>query len=279
MMKIRGLAFALGCTFAGASQASTLLYGLERDGSFNRLMTINTSTGAATPLFSFSVASNVRTINLAYNPNTNKFLTVGSIDQFSSQLIEIDPVAQTASVVTHQVPGSFLEGVEYSPTLGGIVLSYGVSNNFTSGRLALLNDNYQLLQNQPTTGMADMDTLFLDPNGALNSMDSNNPTGGFQRNRLNTPFGVLNRVGVGVNMYIATDVDAVWKADEGKMFLNRGSTLSLINPASTALTTVGSYGTSPNVMVGLAVAPVPEPATLAALGLGVAALLRRRKSA
>lgn len=61
----------------------------------------------------------------------------------------------------------------------------------------------------------------------------------------------------------------------GFYYLNSGNS----NPLSEFIVVASTPGreTSDNEMYGLTVEPVPEPATLAALGIGAAAFIRRRK--
>lgn len=163
------------------------MFGISSVGTTDTFCQINTTTGAATSLFSFSNSGGSETYGLAYNPTNNKFLTVHIVSLNQTELIEIDPVALTANVVSTGIPTSFFEGVEYSSTLGGWVISYG-SNSF-SGSLVLLDNNYNVISTNTNPGFADADTLFADGTGALNVMDGNNPVGGFQRNVINNPLG------------------------------------------------------------------------------------------
>jgi len=266
-----------------ASMSQAQLFGVSSTGSTNDFCQINTSTGAATSLFSFGIPGLTNVLALTYIPTTDKFITTGQIDAFHSVLIEIDANAQTATVVSHGIPSNYFEGIEYSAAEGGLAVSYG-PGGFYSGNLALLNDTtYSLIANNASTTLPDGDTLFVDATGSLNVMDTNNPgLNGFMRNRFTNPFGASTIAGVGANMYNAVDADFAYKTDEGRLFVTEQTTLGFVNdPTSTVITTVGGYGANSNGtafrMLGLAAKPVPEPATLAGIGLGILGSLRRRK--
>lgn len=262
--------------------ANAQLYGVGQTSAGYDFYSINTSNGAATSLFSFAVAGSNNVLGLTYIPSTNKFVTTAQFGAFSSKLVEIDLGAQTATVVSHGIPNNssgtpYFEGLEYMSSLGGLVISHG-QGGFYTGQLALLNPSgYGLLSNTSQI-LADGDVVFMDGTGALNVMDSNNPTGGFMRNTVTNPFGTPVISGYGSNMFAALDSDLAWKSDEGRLFLTQGSFLSEVNAASTVITPIGSYGNA-GVHVGITgiAAVVPEPGTIFAVGAGTAALLRRRR--
>lgn len=251
------------------------LYGIGRGISTDTFYHINTATGAATPLFSFSNVGTTGTFHLAYNPVTNRFVTVQHNGTTSSSLIEIDAFSSTAAAVVHGIPTTAFEGIEYSASLGGLVVSYGPSTNAT-GRLALLNGSYNLINNNANTGLPDGDTLFLDGTGALNVLDPNNPYNAWQRNLINNPFGATTITVAGFsNPFAVTDVDAAWKADEGNLFLTQTTSLArIVGPNN--IFTVGPYGGGITI-TGIAVGPpIPAPASLGLLAVAGAMALRRR---
>ena len=268
-----------------ASAANAQLYGVGRSAGGYDFYQVNTTTGAATSLFTFSVPNAGSLVGLTYVPSSNKFLTSAQYSAFSSGLVEIDATAMTATVVSHGIPNGssstpYFEGLEYMASMGGVVVSYG-PGGFFSGNLALLNTSgYGLLNNNAATGIPDGDVIFMDGTGALNVMDTNNPYSGNMRNRITSPFSGIGITPWGSNMFSATDSDFAWKQDEGRLFLTQGGNLATVNAASTTITFVGSYGVAtsgaPINITGLATKPVPEPATLAALGIGATALMRRR---
>lgn len=256
------------------------LYGIGRGISTDTFYQINTSTGAATPLFSFSNVGTTGTFHLAYNPVTNRYVTVQMNGTTASTLIEIDATTSTAAAVVHGIPTTAFEGVEYSAPLGGFVVSYGTTTNAT-GRLALLNNGYGLINMNANTGLPDGDTLFLDSTGGLNVLDSNNPYNLWQRNLITNPFGVTTITPNGLqNSFLATDTDAAWKADEGNLFLTRTTSLArIVGPNN--LFNVGPYGGGVNI-TGIAVGPrIPEPASISlvvAAAVGATALRPKRRS-
>lgn len=267
-----------------AAGANAQLYGVgpsnNGTGSYD-FSVINTTTGAATTLFSFFVPNTTGCNFLTYVPQTNKFLSVGVMGAFNSALVEIDPVAQTATTVVNGIPNAYFEGLEYMPSLGGVVVSHGGGGFFT-GSIALLNPvTYGLVSTGAIPGAGDSDIIFMDGTGALNYLDANNPnSNGFQRNVINNPFGAMSVTGVANNTFnfAGGEPDLAWKADEGRLFLSQLTQLSTVG-ALNGITTVGPYGVNsagaPIQITGLAA--VPEPGTMAALGLGALALLRRRR--
>jgi hypothetical protein len=188
-------------------------------------------------------------------------------------------VSFLAAAVVHGIPTTAFEGIEYSAPLGGYVVSYGATTNAT-GRLALLDNGYNLINNNANTGLPDGDTLFLDGSAGLNVLDSNNPYNGFQRNLITNPFGSISiTVNGAQNPFVATDTDCAWKADEASLFLTRTSSLArIVGPNN--IFNVGAYGIGVSI-TGLAVGPpIPEPAAIGVLGIGAAlALARRRRRA
>ncbi len=270
---------------ATAALSQAQLYGVGGTNGNYHFYSINTSNGAATNIFNFSVPNTTNVVALTYIPTTNRFVTTAQVSAFSSKLVELDLGAQTGTVVSTGIPNNssgtpYFEGLEYMASLGGLVVSHGIGGFYT-GQLGLLNPvGYGLLN---TTGMilADADTVFMDGSGDLNVLDTNNPTGGFMRNKIFSPFGLNTTVGYGSNMFSATDSDLAWKGDEGRLFLTQGTSLSTVNSLSTSITSVGSYGIvnsdgSLGTITGLAA--VPEPGSLLATMLGAALLIRRRRS-
>lgn len=276
------LCFALLLT-AGFSNAQLYGVGSSASGSGFDFYQINTGTGQATALFNFNVVGATNVVGLTYIPTTNKFVTTAQITAFSSKLVELDLGAQTGTVVSHGIPTNssgnpYFEGLEYSSSLGGLVVSYG-QGGFFSGQLALLNPLGYGLLNSTSQIVADGDTLFIDGSGDLNFLDTNNPTGGFMRNKVFSPFGANTISGFGANMFGVGDADLAWKADEGKLFLDNGNQLATVNASSTTINVIGAFGLPGTsiTITGIAAKPVPEPATLAAIGVGLAGMLRRRR--
>lgn len=268
-----------------AFAAADDLYGVSHGTSQDTFYKINTSTGAATAIFSFNSNNSINTSGLTYNTSTNKFVTVQTMSAFQSQLVEIDATALTATVIgTGGIPATFFEGVEYSSSHGGLVVSYG-AGGFFSGKLALLNNSYGLIGNNAATGMTDGDNLFLDGTGTLNLVDDNF-NAGWQRNELHNPFGSYTSNNFGANIYSFAganiDYDHAWKADENKLFLTRLNSLAWVNSTGTAITGIGPYGinsdgTAIQIRGIAAVHAVPEPTSMLALGAGLVVLLRLRK--
>lgn len=263
------------------------LYGVSHgSNNIDTFYKINTTTGAATAQFTFSGNNSINTSGLTYNPVTQRFLTVQTLSAFSSQLVEINPFSNTATVVSTGIPSAFFEGIEWSGGHGGLVVSHG-PGGFFSGSLALLNNSYGLISNNNATGMGDGDNLFLDGSGDLNLVDDNFNAGA-HRNKLFNPFGVYSSATYGSNIYsfagFDVDYDHAWKVDENRLFLTRLNSLAWVNAAGTAITSIGGYGASTDGTLiqirGITAARVvPEPGSFIALGLGGLALIRSRKKA
>jgi len=130
--------FAFASLLIVTAAAQAQLYGVGQSGNGYGFASINTTTGASTALFNFSVPGTTAVQGLSYIPSPGKFVTVGFVDANNSKLVEIDASAQTATVVAHGIRNTFFEGLEYSASLGGLVVSRG-PGGFFSGSLSLMN--------------------------------------------------------------------------------------------------------------------------------------------
>jgi hypothetical protein len=117
-------------------------------------------------------------------------------------------------------------------------------------------------------------TVFASPNGS--SANAGFTLGSFYN--VNTSTGALTSVGVhsGLNGVInsMTFAGAILYGIEGNQGGPSITNLVTINTANGAVTVLGP---SIDDLDSIAVDPIPEPASMAVLGLGVVALLRRRR--
>ncbi len=213
--------------------------------------------------------------------------------QTDNQLVRIDPLTAVTTFVS-------------TPGTASTTISLGIDFNPTVNRLRLVNGDRQNLRITVATGFTDVDgTLTYDPgdtNGAFlpnifeaaytnNDVDpgtgttvyyidptfdtlvtTNNPTG-----------GVLNTVGsltVDTTGFVGFDISTDGGVNTAYAILTPDgvdlSGLYTVNLSTGAATLVGSLGVQ---TYGLAIAPVPEPSTLAVSLLGFCILgARRRRS-
>ncbi|MBV6459038.1 MAG: hypothetical protein HONBIEJF_02177 [Fimbriimonadaceae bacterium] len=279
--------FAVLAVGAGAQET----YGLTTD---NRLISFD----AANPT---ALNSNVQitglnqqnelVLGIDFRPKTGELYAVGS----SNQIYKIN----TSNGVASAVGGTF------APPLTGV--EFGFDFNPTVDRIRLTGSTGQNLRLHPDTGaVVSVDGTLAyaagDPNfgaapNVVGSAYTNNFNGAGSTTLYNIDSdldilvtqippnsGTLNTVGglgmkvgslVGFDIMTVSGNNMAYVAavEEGDF----RSWFHRIDLATGKLNTIGAIGGTAFLVRDIALNPVPEPATIAALGLGVAAFLRRRR--
>lgn len=215
-----------------------------------------------------------------------------------SRLVKINPITGMATGV----------GPGFTPALTGS--EYGFDFNPLVDRIRLVSDSDQNYRLHPDTGLTVAnDGTITYAAGDLNAGKNPNVVGSAYTNNLHGTAsttlynidsmlgilttqippnnGVLNTVGplglvfsdmVGFDIYSYAGMN--WAYASLQMAGSAGSGLYSINLMNGAATFIGNFGAAaPLLLRDLAITPVPEPASMAALGLGVLALILKRKRA
>jgi hypothetical protein len=220
-----------------------MLYGL---GSTSRLYTINTMTGVATAVGGvFGTLLSGTAFGFDFNPTVDRIRVTSN----TGQNLRLHPV--TGAVVAVDTPLAYASG---DPNFGVApnVVGSAYTNNFHGATTTTL---YNI---DSSTGV--LSTQIPPNNGTLNTVGS---------------LGVDTTTLTGFDISGVTGMAYASLTSPGA---NVGATnLWRINLATGAATFVNTIGSNNDRIVDISAAPVPEPATLAAIGLGLAALARRRR--
>lgn len=175
--------------FAGSgldAQPATTLYGIMGDSSASnyQFATVDTTTGLATTLFSFSLS--YRLSALAYDPSIRKFVAIGQAGNnvpYVGMVVVIDAVAQTIqeSAICCLPASAFTNfvGVEYDQTMSQVLVTYGQDekNSNLQNRVATINPltGAVLTFTDPALAVSDFDiVVFNSATSQLIDADTNN---------------------------------------------------------------------------------------------------------
>ncbi len=209
-------------------------------GNFGGIFTINTTTFAATQVSTLNVQLSGSRYGVDFNPVPDRLRIISDTDQN----LRVN-VATGVAIVDGTINGP-------------------ANSNLTSAA-------YTNSDNDPATGT----TLYaINPNGLGGNADllmSTNPNAGSYVRVGSLGFGTSSLSGF--DILGSSTAYAILQNDASGV-----SRLYSINLATGLATAVGKVGGG-DLYDGFAIAPVPEPASMVALGLGAAALLRRRRKA
>jgi hypothetical protein len=268
--------------FAGSgleAQPATTLYGIMGDNtSFNyQFATVDTTTGLATTLFSFSLSYPLS--GLAYDPSIFRFVALGQAGSgapYVGMVVVIDAVAQT--IEEHAITGlpvspfTNFVGVEYDQTLNQVLLTYGqdAGNGNLQNRIAAINPlNGTVLDfTEPALAVTDFDIAVFNPaTSQLIDADTNDSPFEAIADVFGTPVitNYANPPNDGELSDGAVSTDCPGCLPTGTMFFSRRATLDLRKLALNGLAydTVGDHSLSGLWAFG-GLAFAPELAALAA---------------
>jgi len=225
-----------------------MLYGV---GSFGNLYTLNTATGAASFISTITVNGNPVGLSgvefgVDFNPAADRLRLVSDLDM--NLRINVDT---------------------------GVAIVDGTLTNSGGGNPNIVASAYTNNDNNPGTGTA---LYNLDSASDMLTLQ-NPPNNGTQVN--------VGSIGIDISALAGFDILTVGSTNTAYAALQNqngsGSSFYTINLGTGMATAIGQIGNSQSsdslAIRDIAVNPVPEPATLAALGIGAAALLRRRRKA
>ncbi len=220
------------------------LYGL---GSTNRLYAINTGTGVATQVGGvFSTSLNGTFFGFDFNPTVDRIRVTSN----TGQNLRLNPITGAVAFTDTNLAYA---GSDPNSGATPMVVGSAYTNNFHGATSTTL---YNI-----DAGLGNLVTQVPPNSGTLNTVGSLgvSTTGltGFDISGL-TGIAYASLTSVGSNV------------SASNLFR-----INLATGQATFHSTIGS-GTGDRIM-DISAAPVPEPATMAVLGLGVAALLRRRR--
>lgn len=283
---LRLSAFLGALTVASAAHAE-LIYGVTFD---NQLVTFDSATPSTITSGAFldGLQGGEAVAGIDFRPSTGQLYVLGT----SSRLYTADLASGTLTQV----------GPRFAPTLNGA--TFGVGFNPVADRLRITSDTEQNLRVNPITGAVTVDTSVTVTDSAANpeinavaytndrpgattttlyGLNSENDTLVVSTNPNGGTFTTVGSLGMNVSGTNGFDISGQTGIAylAAQMTGSTPSTLVTVNLATGATTPIGGIGSNGSITAirALAVAPVPEPATFAALGLGLAALARRRRRA
>lgn len=245
----------VGVTGDGASVSETLYWLSKTDASSTFLMSLGNGNDGET---------------IGYNPADGLLYHASGISTGDRYWESID--VNTASIVTSgQFTGPNVTNeqlaITYNPNTGRLLVTDRTNQLFdttTSGTATDIGDVAEDLK-----GLAFVGSTLYGAAAFGDILYTLDPSDG---SSLGTLAITMNSAGISGMNGLATN------PDDGTLWaiVRQGSSrhLATINTTTGVATSVGTLGDN---FAGIAFVPVPEPATMAALSLGAAALLRRRK--
>lgn len=244
--------------------------------SSRALYEIDMSTGAKTQIGTVSANAGT-TGGLAYDRLNNvMYLTSTSLDS----LFTLDIASGAATLVGAYDPAVaaiVMHGIEYDDSTSQL---YGISIHNTGTFYSINKTTGAATAIGTTTGTASFQNLGYNSDTDTMYMTSGGRTGGIAEalHSINRATGAVTDIGpLGA---VSTNPNGLaYNFDNDTMYMidNTADNLFSVDLSTGAATVIGSTGAGN--LLGLAyVNPVPEPATLAVLGLGIFAALRRQKA-